>query len=334
MRNHRRSMPWIYRWSRVLISATATLGSIDTAYLTYTKLQGGSVACLASVSEQASSTCTDVLATPYASVFGLPLALFGLLAYGCMAVFALAPLAVSPENNKDLYSNLENWTWWLLFAGATAMTVFSGYLMYLLAFELKTVCIYCIASAAFSFSLLVLTLIGRPWENISQLFFGAIVVGMVVWVSTLGVYAQTNSVIAESNLTPVKEDPSTPFEPTTEPVPGLGWEITHPSSEAEIALASHLKEIGAKMYGAYWCPHCYEQKQLFGREAFSEINYIECASDALHSQTNLCKQAEIKGYPTWEINGKKTSGLQDLEQLAKLSDYQGPRNFRYLFPHS
>ncbi|HAA28632.1 MAG TPA: hypothetical protein DCE56_14275, partial [Cyanobacteria bacterium UBA8553] len=85
------------------------------------------VACSADAAANVSS-CNDVLSSPYATVFGLPLALFGCLAYISMATFALAPLAVNPEQYKALRSKLEDWTWLLLFAGATAMTIFSGYL--------------------------------------------------------------------------------------------------------------------------------------------------------------------------------------------------------------
>jgi len=54
---------------------------------------------------------------------------------------------------------------------------FSSYLLYLLAFKIKAVCLYCLASAAFSFSLLVLTIIGRTWEDIGQILFTAIALG-------------------------------------------------------------------------------------------------------------------------------------------------------------
>lgn len=326
MRSRRRSTPWIHRWSRLLIGAIAVLGALLTAYLTVVKLTGNTAAC-------PTSGCEQVLSSPYATIFGLPLALFGCLAYTSMAVFALAPLAVNQEDNKDLHSNLENWTWLLLLAGATAMTVFSGYLMYLLAFKIKTVCLYCLASAAFSLSLLVLTFIGRVWEDIGQLLFTAIVVGMVALISTMAVYANIPGLDSNIGSNPGKEDASPSIEPVGPPKPGIGWEITLPSGPAEIDLGRHLKKVEAKMYGAYWCPHCYEQKQLFGKQAFSDINYIECAPDGKNSQTNLCVKADIRGYPTWEINGKKVeSGLQPLEKLAELSGYKGSLKFKYSFP--
>ncbi len=86
-------------------------------------------------------------------------------------------------------------------------------------------------------------------------------------------------------------------------------------------LAMQLKKIGAKMYGAYWCPHCTHQKEMFG-QAFSQINYIECDPRGQNPQPNLCQKAGIQGYPTWEINGKLYPGVQPLRELAELSGYK------------
>ncbi|MEB3337514.1 MAG: vitamin K epoxide reductase family protein [Leptolyngbyaceae bacterium] len=309
MVSRRRPTPWIHRWSRFLIAAIAILGIINTSYLTITKLTGGEAAC-------PTSGCEQVLAGPYATVFGLPLALFGLLAYLSMTIFALAPLAVSEENQKSLRTQLENWTWPLLFAGATAMATFSGYLMYImvakyvLVYGIQAICIYCIASALFAASLWVITVMGRTWEDAGQLLFTSVIVGMVTLIISLGIYA------------PLNRPPSTA---------GSGQElypITTVSGSAEIALAQHLQKSGAKMYSAYWCPHCHDQKQLFGKEAFSQINSIECDPKGANARPDLCQAAKIEGFPTWDINGKFYSGTQSLEELATLSGYQGPRNFQ------
>jgi len=312
--NRRRSNSWIHLRSRLLLGAIAILGALLTAYLTLVKLTGGSAAC-------PTNGCNQVLSSPYASLFGLPLTLFGCLAYAAMASFALGPLAINPAKNSALRTKLDNQTWLLLFAGATAMVIFSGYLMYILATEIKAACLYCFASAAFSLCLFILTLIGRAWEDIGQLLFTGVVVGMVSLVGTLGIYS--NTVTAESpSPSPTSSAASEKLSPPA----------TTSSGPAEIALAQHLQQIDAKEYGAYWCPHCYEQKQLFGKEAEEYINYIECAADAINSQADLCKAAGIKGYPTWEIKGQLYSGIQPLTELARVSGYKGPKNFQNILP--
>ena len=119
--------------------------------------------------------------------------------------------------------------------------------------------------------------------------------------------------------------PTTPSPSVAAPAPG------QPSASigmAELALAKHLKKIGAKLYGTYWCPYCNQQKVLFGEEAFSQINYIECDPRGKNAKPALCRQAKIQGFPTWEIKGKYYSGLQTLQELSELSGYQGDRNFR------
>ncbi|MEO8891885.1 MAG: vitamin K epoxide reductase family protein [Coleofasciculaceae cyanobacterium] len=327
--SRRRSTPWIHRWSRKMIGGISILGALLTAYLTVVKLTGNSVACTAAAgaTAPAAASCNDVLSSPYATVFGLPLALFGCLAYISMAVFALAPLAVNPEKNRDLRSKLEDWTWLLLFAGATAMTIFSGYLMYVLAFAIKAVCLYCIGSALFSLSLLTLTFLGRSWQDFGQLLFIGIIVAMVTLISTLGVYAQVGKVAD----TPPGSRAVIPIAATA-PVPGVGWEITTTSGESEIALARHLKKAGVKEYFAYWCPHCYEQKQLFGKQAVAELEKIECAADGKDAKPQACIDAGVKAFPSWEINGKLTSGVKTLEELADATGYKGSRNFKYKLP--
>jgi len=79
------------------------------------------------------------------------------------------------------------------------------------------------------------------------------------------------------------------------------------------------------MYTAYWCPHCHEQKELFGKEAAAKIKMVECAPDGYKSQAELCETKGVKGYPSWEIDGKIDSGAKPLAKLADLSGYRGPK---------
>lgn len=87
-------------------------------------------------------------------------------------------------------------------------------------------------------------------------------------------------------------------------------------------LVKHLNKIGAKMYGAYWCKFCKQQKEILGAAA-KQVNYIECDPTGQNPKPELCRKAQIKGYPTWEINGKLYPGMLTLQQLAQLSGYQG-----------
>jgi hypothetical protein len=118
---------------------------------------------------------------------------------------------------------------------------------------------------------------------------------------------------------------TSPSLPEDEPEP----KATSPSTAMpEVALATHLKQVGAKFYGTYWCTYCNKQKQIFGSPAFSKINYIECDPNGKNPRPELCIKANISSYPTWEIKGQLYRGMQSLQQLAEISGYQGDRNFR------
>ncbi|MEH1779548.1 hypothetical protein [Nostoc sp.] len=105
--------------------------------------------------------------------------------------------------------------------------------------------------------------------------------------------------------------------------------IKNTSGKAEIALARYLKKIKAKFYGAFWCPYCARQKELFGKAAFTNIKYIECDPRGENPRPRLCQQASVRSYPTWEINGRLYTGVYSLNDLANISGYRGQRNFKY-----
>lgn len=216
------------------------------------------------------------------------------------------------------------------------MTIFSAYLMYVLATQIQLVCLYCIGSALFSLSLLVLTIVGRYWEDIGQILFTGAIVAVLTLMGTLAVYADVNNPVADETIIQEEVADADGLIPIpvaqTEPKPPYGWKVTTTSGESEIALAEHLSAIGAKEYGAFWCPHCYEQKQIFGKEAFEKINYIECDPQGVNSQRDACIAAGIQSYPTWEINGELYPGTKTAAELAELSGYQGKSDFKYKLP--
>jgi len=79
------------------------------------------------------------------------------------------------------------------------------------------------------------------------------------------------------------------------------------------AFAQCLFEEEATMYGADWCPHCKEQKKIFGN-SFQYVDYVECTRNR-----DACIAADIKGYPTWIIKGEVYSGIQQLDRLSSLT---------------
>jgi hypothetical protein len=82
-------------------------------------------------------------------------------------------------------------------------------------------------------------------------------------------------------------------------------------------LASCIADSGAKFYGAFWCPHCQDQKEMFGSAA-DLLPYVECSTPDSRNQTKECADAGITGYPTWILgNGEQLSGLIEMDILAE-----------------
>ncbi len=84
-------------------------------------------------------------------------------------------------------------------------------------------------------------------------------------------------------------------------------------------FAKCLTEKGVVMYGAYWCPHCKNQEELFG-SSWKHVNYVECSLPNRAGQNVVCNRAGIKGYPTWEFgDGERVEGEVPLQQLSERS---------------
>tara|TARA_A100001388_G_C28384390_1_gene318445 strand:+ start:144 stop:539 length:396 start_codon:yes stop_codon:yes gene_type:complete len=98
--------------------------------------------------------------------------------------------------------------------------------------------------------------------------------------------------------------------------------VTSESTNESLALAKYLKNKGVIKYSAYWCPNCLHQSELFGKQAYKELNVVECARDGKNSQTQLCIDKKIEGFPSWEINGKIILGIQTLQELSNLTGYK------------
>ncbi|HET7441075.1 MAG TPA: hypothetical protein VFJ47_07225 [Terriglobales bacterium] len=78
--------------------------------------------------------------------------------------------------------------------------------------------------------------------------------------------------------------------------------IYHKNSHRYDDFARCLGEKQLKMYGAYWCPHCAEQKEKFGA-SFANVPYVECGipGNPRGGETQQCKDEGIKKFPTWVL---------------------------------
>jgi hypothetical protein len=82
------------------------------------------------------------------------------------------------------------------------------------------------------------------------------------------------------------------------------------------AFAKCIASKQAKMYGAYWCPHCADQKEMFG-SSFQYVPYVECGVPGSRDEGPVCKDAGIKHFPTWQFaDGERQEGTLPLQSLG------------------
>ena len=101
-------------------------------------------------------------------------------------------------------------------------------------------------------------------------------------------------------------------------VAAVGYYFYNRSQHKYDAFARCLGDRGVKMYGAWWCPHCQEQKEKFAA-SFEYAPYIECGIKGQPTGQNpVCKQDGIKHYPTWQFppTGERVERVFDLWELS------------------
>ena len=157
------------------IFGSASGGFVIAGYLTVTKLMGGSAAFCT-----AGGGCDAVQSSRYAMLLGVPVALWGALAYAAVAGLAAAGRTAT------------RWQW--AFAIAAGAVGFSAYLTWISAAVIGALCGYCLTSAAISVVLLALLIwrrhahAGRRGASPGRLVtiggasaLGAIVVGAFIF---------------------------------------------------------------------------------------------------------------------------------------------------------
>ena len=138
-------------WLVIFIVVLAVIGLVDSLYLTYAHYQqGGSIVC-----DVGSGACDEVTTSKYSVVFGIPLAIFGILFY--LSILTSAFLYKKNGGRKTLRVL---WGWAALGFGV------SLYLTYLQALVLHAYCPLCLTSATLSaFIFLSVILLSKKDNN-------------------------------------------------------------------------------------------------------------------------------------------------------------------------
>jgi uncharacterized membrane protein len=253
--------------------ALAGAGMILSGYLAWTALGNGYVKGCG-----AGSACDIVLSSRWATLWGLPTALWGFFAYAVLAGMAY----VWRANSHWKYA----WT----------VSLFSlAYSIYLTTISLTILdaaCPYCLTSLGLATAIFAVVTWQRPGDLTG-----------FAWPAWL-----TRTVPVALVL-----------------IGALHWSYTRtPADSVAHALADHLKQSGVRFFGASWCPHCADQKRIFG-DAANRLPYIECSPEGQGTpQAPVCRAENIESYPTWIINGKRYEDVLSLGQLADLTGFKAP----------
>jgi uncharacterized membrane protein len=278
------------RTSRLVLAGLASTGALECGYLTISKLFNHPIVntfCISSSSHTITSnspSCLDVLDGPFSIIPSttIPLTSIAFIAYSTVAILALLQFR-SNDNKKqdDIIGNT------ILFL-STAMATFSSYLMLILNAVIHGSCTYCMISAAISYALAIISWKDKVVPNATKAFIITSTSASLTVLSSAFLFYMTaimgGTEMASASTSAVTQS----LESKSAPV------ITTHSSPQAIELAKKLKDLNSKMYGAYWCSHCYNQKQELGQEAFyPNIPYIECDKEGFDSQYAMCKTNKV-----------------------------------------
>ena len=132
--------------------------------------------------------------------------------------------------------------------------------------------------------------------------------GLMVWLTGMS----SNPVAVTASTSPI----SNVSVGTSTGASASGTPVAIPADKITM-LAKFLASKGITMYGAVWCPHCQDQKKLFG-DSFKYVPYVECPDN-----TKLCLAKGVTGYPTWEKpDGTKLEGFNELPALAAWAGFR------------
>ncbi|GMH58268.1 hypothetical protein TL16_g02572, partial [Triparma laevis f. inornata] len=292
------------------ITFFSAVGALDTLYLTLQKAvpQSTAIQSISKLCPPSMGDCANtVLSSPFSTLtigsISLPLSLFGFVTY----LFVLTQ-TLSPNPNPTL-----------LKITFQVLTLISLSLSLLLTFYFRVPCTFCIISILSS---LISSYYGLTWLNTSTTTSKTLPMSMLTFImSGLLVFASekpsvTNALpgLGEESITAGKVvDKETRYTPP---------KITEVTSKESLNLLKRLKTLNAKSYGAYWCSHCFDQKQMLGSKFYDFVEYKECASDGVGWTKEGCliDGKKLKGYPTWVIGGQKIEGERYFNELLEIVD--------------
>lgn len=106
----------------------------------------------------------------------------------------------------------------------------------------------------------------------------------------------------------------------------IGWRLYEKNQPGTLdGFTQCLQEQGAVFYGAFWCPHCQNQKKAFGNSA-GKLPYVECSLPGGNGQTQECNDKQIESYPTWIFgDGTRETGELSLARLAEKAGCELPQ---------
>ena len=224
--------------------------------------------------------CAALVHSRWSTLFGIPLAAFGMVYYAALVGFSITRWAPAYHQGLRVVSGMG--------------CVISAYLVAVIKLELDVYCIGWMVSGALV-TISWLLLLGRMagWQRVIAGAVGA-------WAGLLVIG------VADARYGTVEAA------------------LRYPADAYVQGLATHLAQSDAHFYGAAWCPHCWQQKMLFG-DAAKSLPYIECSPQRPSAPQALnCESAGITHYPTWVFANQQYAGVRSLAELARLSGYKTP----------
>lgn len=121
------------RTAQFIIRFAALIGLLDSIYLSYVKFSQIPIYCTPGLGD-----CATVNSSRWSELWGIPIALFGMLAFGTILLLSL-------YGNRVKFTRFYND--YLIFGISLVGLLFSTYLTYLEAFVIRAFCQWCVLSA-------------------------------------------------------------------------------------------------------------------------------------------------------------------------------------------